>query len=134
MQTFLPHDSIWLSLSRLDDRRLGKQRVEALQIYRALTWDDYGWKNHPAVRMWEGCEHWVMVYHDAAIDAWEHRGFNNNMVRFDADPGAEDDMPWWWGDERLHSSHRAALLHKAPEHYGRFNWAEEPKLDYWWPV
>ena len=33
---------------------VGKQRVEALQVLRALVRPVYGWKHHPAVRMWVG--------------------------------------------------------------------------------
>ena len=54
MQTFLPYPDDRASAADLDDRRLGKQRVETLQILRALTWRTYGWQNHPAVRMWRG--------------------------------------------------------------------------------
>ena len=54
MQTFLPYPDLRASCVVLDDRRLGKQRVETFQILRALTWPEYAWKNHPAVRMWRG--------------------------------------------------------------------------------
>jgi len=50
-------------------------------------------------------------------------------------------MPVGFGDERLHSSHRAALLYKNPEWYGRFGWSEHPavpdskgRLPYYWPT
>ena len=32
MQTFLPYPDFWVSAKMLDDKRLGKQRVEAMQI------------------------------------------------------------------------------------------------------
>lgn len=54
MQTFLPYSDFRRTARVLDVRRLGKQRVETLQILRALTFDDYGWRNHPAVTMWVG--------------------------------------------------------------------------------
>jgi hypothetical protein len=37
MQTFLPYEDFTLSAQVLDYRRLGKQRVEALQIYNVLV-------------------------------------------------------------------------------------------------
>jgi hypothetical protein len=43
-------------------------------------------------------------------------------------------LPPWWGDERLHASHRSNLLRKDPAHYGRFGWAEPPDLPYFWPA
>ena len=36
MQTFLPYSDINESLRVLDDKRLGKQRVESLQIINAI--------------------------------------------------------------------------------------------------
>jgi hypothetical protein len=41
------------SLSCLDDKRLGKQRVETYQLIRALEGTTKGWRNHPACVMWE---------------------------------------------------------------------------------
>lgn len=53
MQTFLPHKDFSISASILDDKRLGKQRVEALQIYNVLVDNPTlqgkkykGWKRH----------------------------------------------------------------------------------------
>lgn len=54
MRTFLPYPDLRASCVVLDDKRLGKQRVETSQILRALTWPRFAWKNHPAVRMWRG--------------------------------------------------------------------------------
>ena len=51
MQTFLPFSDFAQTAAVLDARRLGKQRVEVLQILRALTFDDYGWRTYPAVTM-----------------------------------------------------------------------------------
>ncbi len=58
MQTFLPYEDFTLSAQCLDYRRLGKQRVEALQIFNALTGastkdgrEYRGWINHPATKM-----------------------------------------------------------------------------------
>ena len=47
MQTFLPYSSFDLTMECLDYRRLGKQRVEAFQILRALRGETDGWTNHP---------------------------------------------------------------------------------------
>ena len=35
-------------------------------------------------------------------------------------------MPPWLGDDRFHSSHRAVLILKKPEHYKPLGWPEEP--------
>jgi hypothetical protein len=42
------------------------------------------------------------------------------------------DSPPWWGFKPLHSSHRANLLRKDPDYYGRFGWTEEPSFIYHW--
>ena len=54
MQTFLPYESFEKSAQTLDWRRLGKQRVEGMQIINAITGKKRkdgkpykGWINHP---------------------------------------------------------------------------------------
>src|SRR4051812_49870546 len=56
MQTFLPYAGFTASAEVLDPKRLGKQRVETLQVLRGLTLPTYGWRHHPAVKMWRGYE------------------------------------------------------------------------------
>lgn len=68
MQSFLPYPDFARSARVLDDRRLGKQRVEALQIYRALTREKYGWRNHPAVLMWRSYDEALIAYGIAMCD------------------------------------------------------------------
>ena len=48
VQTFLPYADFARSAAVLDRTRLGKQRVEAIQVVRALTIPTYGWRHHPA--------------------------------------------------------------------------------------
>ena len=54
MQTFLPYPDLRDSVACLDSKRLGKQRVECLQILNVLEGRRTGWQNHPAVKMWAG--------------------------------------------------------------------------------
>ena len=51
MQTFLPYSSFKDTAKVLDYRRLGKQRVEGMQIIQTIE-NQNGWKNHPIVKMW----------------------------------------------------------------------------------
>ena len=44
MQTFLPYPDFIASARVLDSKRLGKQRVEALQVLRGLIRPGYGWR------------------------------------------------------------------------------------------
>jgi len=136
VQTFLPYPNFVASAMCLDDKRLGKQRVEGRQIQNALQ-SGGGWANHPATKMWTGHVTALMAYTDACIREWIRRGFENNMPLM-LNPLApyflDIQMPPWLGCEKFHASHRAALLHKAPEWYGRFEWSEQPVLDYVWPL
>jgi hypothetical protein len=131
MQTFLPYPDIKQSVECLDNKRLGKQRVEAFQIFKALTISDYGWKNHPATLMWKGYEPALLYYVDCCIIEWIRRGFNNTMKRSSQKAIV---YPKWFGDNRFHSSHRSNLLRKDKEYYSRFNWKESPNMDYFWPT
>lgn len=143
MQTFLPYPSFTDSAAVLDRRRLGKQRVEALQILRALTTNpESRWASHPAVKMWRGYEVALADYGLAICLEWKERGYADTCaVKIITTVGASGlwpegviEEPPWLGDEAFHAAHRAALLAKDPEHYARFGWTEEPKIEYVWPV
>jgi hypothetical protein len=133
MQTFLPYANFNTSVKCLDDKRLGKQRVEAYQILRVLTGKSKGnaWKNHPAVLMWKGYEPALRAYMNECILQWKERGFVNNM-RF-ANVPINFEKPKWLGDKKFHSSHRSNLLRKNPEWYAKFGWKEPSDLSYVWP-
>ena len=132
MQVFLPLPSIYNSVKCLDNKRLQNQRKECRQILDALRWGESSWKNHPAVKMYKGYEDFLEKYLRHCILEFIRRGGNNNMII----PVASmfPMKPEWFGDPRLHASHRANLLRKNPKWYGQFNWSEEPFEGYWWPV
>lgn len=138
MQTFLPYPDFMASAKVLDDKRLGKQRVECLQILRCLAGLTDGWKNHPAVKMWRGNPSCLSVYGITVCKEWRGRGFKDTVlislynIHPDGPPGSV--FPSWLGNPAFHAAHRAALLAKDPEHYGQFRWTEEPKIEYIWPV
>jgi hypothetical protein len=134
MQTFLPYPSILLSINCLDNKRLGKQRVEAFQILKIIEGraTSNAWKNHPAVKMWSGYSEALKLYYNYCIDEWVGRGFKNTMQKYDVD-FANFRMPSWWGDEKFHASHRSNLLRKNPEWYSQFSWTESSDLLYVWP-
>ncbi len=132
MQTFLPYPSFTDTMKCLDYRRLGKQRVEAYQILMSLLGKMDGWKHHPATRMWKGYEEALGLYMNASITEWKRRGYNNTMQLFV--PLRKIIMPRWLGDERLHRSHRAALLTKDFDYYQNFGWNEKPIMTYFWPT
>lgn len=159
MQTFLPERNFTLALNKLDDKRLGKQRVEAFQILNVLQGKSKsnGWKNHPAVKMWQGYDSALEEYLNVSINLWKLRGFKNTMKP----PRVRKHViyPPWLGDEKFHASHRSNLKRKANESlekyfsllaegkekralqqlkvydwYKQFHWKEDPNLPYVWPV
>src|SRR3712207_5094321 len=75
MQTFLPVADFEDGARMLDSARLGKQRVETLQILRSLELPDYGWTTHPVVRMWRGRTPALVAYGLAMVRVWRERGF-----------------------------------------------------------
>jgi hypothetical protein len=92
------------TVSCLDYRRLGKQRVECLQILKTINtgavrckWCHQGvllciceqgrrqfeteptpWFNHPAVRMWRGYPTGLVTYAQAVCTEWKHRGYRDS--------------------------------------------------------
>ena len=133
MQTFLPSKSIRKSLEILDNKRLGKQRVEAFQILNILLkrTKTKGWKNHPAVKMWKGHSNALKSYFNVSLEEWIKRGFRNNM-EFEKIRG-KIVFPSWFGKDKFHASHRSNLLRKNKEHYSKFGWKENSELPYVWP-
>lgn len=81
MQTFLPYPSFYESARCLDNKRLGKQRVEAWQIYCALTVPGYGWQNHPAVRQWKNYNNFLIFYGIMICLEWLSRGYKDSCLR-----------------------------------------------------
>lgn len=119
-------------------KRLGKQRVEALQIYQVITAPkSKGWANHPAVNMWRGHLWWLVYYAIEICVEWKKRGYKDTLLpRFldfiDSIP--VDEYPTWLGKEELHSSHRANLIRKDEAFYRSQGWTESPQMGYYWPT
>lgn len=150
MQTFLPFDDFERSARSLDDRRLGKQRSEALQVLRALTRPSYGWKSHPAVLQWKGHEEALVSYALVVCGEWCRRGFADTVavsitaelaeatgaraVRSQSELAAAGELPPWLGEPAFHAGHRSALVAKDPDFYReRFPDAVDG-APYYWPV
>ena len=136
MQTFLPYESFEKSAQTLDWRRLGKQRVEGMQIINAITGKTRkdgkpykGWINHPCSVMWRDYAPALKHYTNVFIQEWINRGYNNNMEMYEV---KNMELPYWIGDERVHSSHRANLLRKDYEYYSKFGWTENSEDPYVW--
>jgi hypothetical protein len=149
VQTFLPFPDFERSARALDLRRLGKQRVETIQVIRALTRPGYGWANHPAVLMWKGFEEALGRYGLTCCGVWTESGFGDtcaltittdlrevgvDTVRAQSELAGLGALPPWFGDEALHRSHQSSLLRKDEEHYRPLFPAVPADLPYVWPV
>jgi hypothetical protein len=149
MQTFLPYPDFERSARALDAKRLGKQRVETIQVVRALTTPGYGWANHPAVLMWKGYEEALGRYGFVCCEVWTGLGFGDTCaatigadlraagieaVRTQEQLAEAGRLPPWLGDEALHTSHRSALVRKDPDHYRPMFPDVPDDLPYVWPV
>jgi len=139
VQTFLPFPSFDASAAALDRQRLGKQRVEVLQLLTALGPAGAGWRNHPAARMWVGHRPALCFYGLVVCEAWVGRGYQDTCAeklraQLDALSLLEPpDLPPWVGDPRFHRAHQSNLRRKDPEHYGPLWPATPPDLPYLWP-
>ena len=149
MQTFLPYQGFADSARVLDLRRLGKQRVETIQVLRALTVQGYGWRHHPAAAMWAGYEEALVSYGLQVCAVWCASGnadtcaatlvadlgeaIGPRRVRAQEELAAAGELPPWLGDQAFHLSHQAALVRKDPGHYRRYFPDVPDDLPYVWP-
>ncbi|MFC8450352.1 MSMEG_6728 family protein [Kitasatospora sp. NPDC057223] len=149
MQTFLPCPDFAASAAALDPKRLGKQRVEALQVLRGLTVPGYGWRHHPAVRMWTGYEEALVRYGLEICRVWTAEGHPDTCAvqltdglpphshrppRTQAELALAAELPPWLGAAGFHRSHRSSLVRKDPDFY-RPRFPDVPDdLPYVWPA
>ena len=141
MQTFLPVADFKQSAKFLDYKRLGKQRVEGMQLLNAMQpdYDKKGWLSHPATVMWKEYQNALKLYVNIMIDEWVSRGYNNTMQHYEINGWVS--YPKWLGNERIHKSHRLNLLRKDFQFYSQ-HWPEEAiqyvneieEYPYYWPV
>lgn len=116
MQTFLPFESIPMSIAILDRQRLGKQRVEAMQILKSLENPLYGYRHHPVKLLWRNHIDALKLYHNICLEQWESRGYVNNMMYYDLPDAIM--LPKF--SPQLHMSHASNLLRKNYKYYSQF--------------
>ena len=149
MQTFVPYADFEASARALDPKRLGKQRVEVIQIVRALTVPGYAWSQHPAVLMWKGYEEALGRYGLTMCEVWLELGFGDTCaatiaadlatfgiseIRSEAELAAAGALPPWLFDVAVQESHQSALVRKDPEFYRAKFPDVRPDIEYVWPV
>lgn len=140
MQTFLPYGRSFRAGARaLDRQRLGKQRVEGLQILRTIKGLSHGWATHPAVKMWNGYEEALASYVINVCDEWISRGYKDScrdkvLSLTPLEVGQKIVLPDWIDDIEISLSHKANLVRKLPEYYGGLWPNVDPTMPYKWPV
>lgn len=145
MQTFLPYINYERSARVLDRMRLGKQRVETKQILKALREPNYGWKHHPAVKMWAGYEYGLVCYGIDMCVEWRRRGFSDTLLdefhelrntiakELTSQGKGLPLLPHWLGD-KLTTSHKSNLIRKDPAHYANLFPGVPDDIPYYWPT
>lgn len=137
MQTFLPDPSFHTSAYCLDNKRLGKQRVEVLQLLKCLNGGPgTPWYNHPAAQMWKGYEEALAWYGRAVCQEWKKRGFQDTCEEKILEFGGKyhpTRLPWWIGNPDFHRAHQSNLVRKFPEFYGVIYEDVPNDLPYLWP-
>lgn len=147
MQTFLPWGPDFKrNAETLDKKRLGKQRVENLQIIKCLNGNSKGWSNHPAVKMWKGYEPALYLYHHAICTQWKSYGYKDTCLeKFELEmtdeqmahfsSGKAIDMPPWIYDQAFADSHKSNLIRKDPSFYMVFfdGIISDDTMPYIWP-
>lgn len=120
-------------------KRLGKQRVETLQVLNVFAGVRAGWGNHPITRMWTNHERWLMLYGLKICDEWISRGYRDTcrgkiLALSDRISGdASQAPPPWLGDHAFHLSHQSNLVRKNADFYGPQFPSINGTMEYVWP-
>lgn len=129
MQTFVPYPDILKSAAVLDRMRLGKQRVEVLQILKAIKFG-VGWIHHPATKMWKNYPNSLSYYGVIICQEWINRGYMDTCKdKIEALYNPEWIEPNWW-NSKIHISHQSNLKRKDPRHY---TFDVPDNIPYYWP-
>lgn len=140
MQTFLPYSNFDKTAKILDYRRLGKQRIEAKQIFMALqpSYNKKGWRNHPAVKMWKDYEKALLLYGMTICNEWILRGYKDSQYEWFKSHYINSNqkliLPPWIGSRKFHRSHKSNLLRKDKKYYKKYFKNTPDNLPYIWPT
>jgi hypothetical protein len=142
MQVFLPYPDFKQSAESLDMKRLGKQRVECLQLLNSIRKINNnepikGWKNHPCRKLWHDYSNALVVYGQVICTEWKKRGYKDTCyekISNHYDHSKPYIEPPFIGNEDFHRSHRSMLIQKQPGFY-RSKFLNTPdNLEYIWPL
>jgi hypothetical protein len=147
MQTFILNTNLEISASQLDNKRLGKQLVEAMQIYKANFEDGPRQGNPYAYDMWiynrnylieYGCIHyqeWMLRYINGSRGGhMQHKSGDEFCARRWMNEGIRQSVllnPPLWLTEEFASNHRAIMLGKVWEKLLLFdNYSQQHRMAY----
>lgn len=123
MQIFVPYPNVVRSIMVLDDKRLRNQRNEALVQLKSLLGEyaSGGWINHPSTQAYKHSLLFLSYYGALCALVCQCRGikskhgdpspFMERAAKLEED-GHKFKTPAWWGDTRIHDSHKANLVRK----------------------
>ena len=160
VNTFITSPSLEKCAKNLDNLRLGKQRVECIQLISFIeNTNNKGFKNHPVLIMWKEHVTALKVYCNFMIREFIARGFENTIPIYELDetkivfydnifneetglteiikPQIEKDsivFPIWFNWNPLILTHQASLLKKNNNYYSKI-FEHNPKffkLGYLW--
>ncbi len=116
MQIFMPFSDVVSSLKSLDNKRLGKQRVEARWIIDIIQGIKQG-QNHPIIGMYRNYLPALIYYYNTCLEEFAARGYHNDKLQ--PIPLNEDCIvfPWFWNDEIILDRQKAILVFKDPTYY-----------------
>jgi hypothetical protein len=153
MQVFLPESDFDIAAQQLDTKRLVKQLLEGRQIMTILVGESKSnaWRNHPAVRMFDGHPIALYNYLAAIRKEMERREYkwekNWHEIERMAEGITDTGLPNWMVDEdtfyHVLTTHRGRLYEKAPELYPQYRAEYEiyqnyvccpGKCTYYWPT
>jgi hypothetical protein len=147
-QIFLPCPNFAQSAQCLDNRRLPKNMVEAMQVYSYNVYGTSRQGNPHPYEMWRGYENILLLYIHAMYQEWQARYADGRRKGSLYHKSGEDCIketdksvlawrmkhsgtgyvPDWWDNEEIFSAYRAALLYKDYGWYSKFGWSELPAV------
>ena len=160
MNIWLPYDNFYASAKCLSNVHLDElinSIVLTLKAQRKvnLKENQMHWMQNPTVKLWKCSTVALMFYGIIATDQRMDRGFESPMADsflYGYEPHIyayasslvvrkptmialqkECGLPNWFGQNKLHASHRAALLALDIAHYSKFGWPEKPALNIYYP-
>lgn len=135
----------------LDNKRLGKQRVEARDILVILGNKKPSWmskkqfhfllrrySNHPAVKQWKDSEYFLFMYLVFIVFYWKFKGYKDNCLKQaekfvfkETKLFLNNKFPEFVFNQRFITAHRSNLLRKDLIYYRKFFHCKKD-LSYLW--